>query len=1324
MFEKIKKSLLDWCSANFILVNHIEEQVFDIPNFGKCYLMLPVEGKLIDEEMFFLTDGSGFELEDIMQRVEEKQIDYLIFQFGGQFYYCKPILKKDSYNEQRFVVDFTDLKYVGTNTLAYDIPLNPLGIHTEYDILNGNGLKVYGKKAKHFGYTCVGMCDKNTLAGSLAWQTEIQKLGLKPVIGETIDVATDYDSNNPTKTPTTYELKLYIATWQGWQNLLQINKCINVDYPKFIPEQELVKYQKGLVCVVGTESYLNFNDKPKVLKWLGKFKDFEGRYFQVDCSEFFAPGDDHRRLDIINAYFKSQWLELLPPILIQDIYYCDKEMYIVKDYLNKVAKRAYDYSEDQYMKSFDTVHAQMAPLFQDEERYWELMTIMLDNVNKVCEQCGSFEIETGERRLPLYSDFVPCDMQELFTQLVLQGFQNKVIDKDLDGKVYLERLETELQVIKEGELESYFLILWDITNWCHENEIMVGPARGSAAGSLVMHCLGITNFDPIPFQLLFERFLNRTRVLPQIKYEVKYADGTNELVDEARYKEGTKKKVLEAKLVKKYQVDQADVDLDFQANMREYVKEYIKARFGQAYSCNIGTFVNFQPRGCVKNFGKIKGLQFSYLNFVSRDIPVKPTAYTFRDMVEYAVKGKELKEFFQKNPEIIFVSKHVLDQPITQSIHASGMLVFPKQDQHGHQMDIHNWLPVRQMEGKIVSEWEGSYCDIAGFLKEDILALTELSKFKSILSLIKQNHKKEIDLDNLPLDDAPTYKLFQKGYNEDVFQFNSSGLKVYSQKVKPDCFEDLIAINALYRPGPMESNAHIDFALMKHGKKQAHFDYGLESVTKHTQGLYIYQEQAMLALVVLGGFTLVESDDFRKKIKKFLRTEMLPLHDKFIAGAIARKCPPKEAEEIWGRLLAFGNYGFNKCCVKNSVIKTIEGNKTIEELYKEFTMGKNNILFSLNEKGEVVQQQLKRVFDNGIRKDIFEIELCNGSIIQCTSNHVLLTNNGYKKICDLDIDRDSIIGIHPSFKRQFNNDYYIYALINPINKQVFYIGYGRKNRMYHHYDEYKRCRIKASNKKHNKLKLEVINEIELSGKFIIYKKLAIGLNWLVAKEQEIKFIAEYGNVYDGTGVLTNLTKGGDGGYSPFIEYRNAGNDESIHQKILDFHANISLEERERWNKSLSRAALRRTKHGMTGKQQSEYSIRRAKESQIGNKHATGVRTKEHKNNIREGRKYYDEERRRLGVFLAAENKIYKFLGSTEAAKFLGVSEVNINEAARIKRLVQGFICIKGLRADCKKELVVLFNQGFRICKSLDEFSELRDKLRKTLKRGKKICYNN
>jgi len=292
--------------------------------------------------------------------------------------------------------------------------------------------------------------------------------------------------------------------------------------------------------------------------------------------------------------------------------------------------------------------------------------------------------------------------------------------------------------------------------------------------------------------------------------------------------------------------------------------------------------------------------------------------YEWGNLVEDAIRSKPVRQWMEKQSQIVDCIKHVLNQAKIPSMHASAVVIVPKEDRDGKPMDIYDWMPVRKIYDKatkkhvLISEWEGKYIDEAGFLKEDILSLTQLDKFKLVLKLIKENRGVDIVLEDIPLDDDDVFNLFQMGFNEGVFQFNTAGLKRYSRLVGPDSIEDLISMNALYRPGPKSSNAHIDYAEIKQGKQDPTFDYGLKEVTEKTHGLYVFQEQIMKSVHVLGGLSLSEADEVRTIMKKFDKRKMATFKNQFIKGAMSRGCGKQESYDIWYKLEKFSGYGFNR----------------------------------------------------------------------------------------------------------------------------------------------------------------------------------------------------------------------------------------------------------------------------------------------------------------------------------------------------------------------------------------------------------------------------
>lgn len=914
--EEILDRLSIWCSENYLDVKQddVSEHLFLIPDFGKFLFVMPKDNKIIVKGCMLNMD------EDDMERFNVLNPDYLLFEFGRRWYYTKPVAKSTEYDGDLFEANFTDFKFLGKATVAIDnMPFVHFGVHSEYELLNGSGkADIWCSKAKFLGQDALAICDKQTLAGTITFQLSCDTHKIKSILGETLPIAHNYDADKEHQI--TFDVKLYVKNHEGWINLIHLNNMMNTDYNgHFITEKDLFARSEGLVLVFPKESILNnYIDTPVVFKKIvQKYqKYFEDVYYQIDSVEYYDDKTDIAYLTMVKKYL-SNCKKFIKPILISDSYYIEKEHFEIKEGLNKIDGKPSKYSEDEYFKPLDEVHERMSPLFKDEDVWLELFSEMCDNTVELSELC-KYKIEIGKPRLPKYEFVEGMTNEEFFRELIVEGVEKKLIKRGNTDRIdeYLERIERELDVIIPAGITDYFLILWDIISWAKDNGIMVGNGRGSVGGSLVAYLCDITDIDPIQYDLMFERFLNKTRVMPEEYIDVVYKDGSKktlkgEDITDIEYEE-IKDKGGKYTVRKEFRKDSLpDIDVDFPSEYRDVIKQYIKERFGELQTCSVGTYTKLQLKAGLKDFGKfVGGYSFDYLNAVTKAVDDQVT-YTWKDLFKYALDNKELYKFCQENPNIVNIIKFTLEQPRACSVHASAVLVLPNEND-GKKVDLNDWLPLRQIDGMLVSEWEGKYTDRAGFVKEDILGLTQLDKFMSILKMIKDNRGKTIKLHKIPMDDENVYGLFSKGYNDDIFQFNKSGIKQYSRKVKPDNIEDIIAMNALWRPGTMVSNAHIDFAEIKHGKKKAKYDYMLKEVTEHTNGLYVYQEQIMQAVVVLGGFSLVESDTFRSAIKKFDNKTMKSYEDKFIQGAIKNGCDQFEAVKIWNKLLAFAGYGFNR----------------------------------------------------------------------------------------------------------------------------------------------------------------------------------------------------------------------------------------------------------------------------------------------------------------------------------------------------------------------------------------------------------------------------
>ena len=787
---------------------------------------------------------------------DDTEEDNYIFEFGGKWYWTPKGTERTP--------QLNPVKYIGKANVEQ--PFLPwLGIHGKYEILNGSrDYKDWCKKGSFMQTSCLGICELNTLAGAILFQMECKSAEIKSIIGETFVV------RNQTK-DLHYRIKLYAKNEAGWQTLLRFNKSVNVDNNSFVDEDFFWNNIADCVIVVDPK-YVDFD----------YFKEnhrdvFSEAYYQLDTVKYDNQDSDKKFLENFAKFIRSD----IRPILIQDSYYLDKEDAYIKTKLNQISGNREFKAENQYFKSFDDVFNELDELFdKDSSTFDSLINSSMKNLMRMVKECD-FAVDLDNFHLPDYvltqeqsKNFK--DKNELFLSLIEEGFKMRVPKGK--KKEYRERLDREIGVISQGyNLEDYFLILWDIIHWCDSNNILVGIGRGSAGGCLISFLLGIVRLDPIKYDLLFERFLNENRI----------------------------KKSL------------PDVDCDFEGLRRDDIKAYMENRFGLDNVCSVGTYANMKLKMAISDLAKLNNIDFATSKMITAILDdVENEGTKWDDIFRLCSTSERLRSFVKYNGDIINDIQLILMQPRSASVHACATIVTPSNK------TIFEWFPVKKMKNKndqdvLVSEWEGFYLDKAGFLKEDILGIQQLDKFKFIMNLVKSNRGDTVDIYNLNLEDKKVFKYFSNGWNEDVFQFGTRGLKQYSKEVRPDSVEELTAMNALFRPGAMKSNAHSDYVDIKFGKKEPEYDYMLKSVTSKTYGLYIYQEQTMLAAQKLGGFTLAEADMMRKVMlnsagKKQERDKFYLYMNAFVDGAVKNGCDKGEATRIWNKLEAFAAYGFNR----------------------------------------------------------------------------------------------------------------------------------------------------------------------------------------------------------------------------------------------------------------------------------------------------------------------------------------------------------------------------------------------------------------------------
>jgi len=815
-------------SQNKIQFEEVNSLLFVI-NGKKFEIIEPVEGLLFDDDFHFVAKG-------------EQGADFYAYRFGGIWYYTSASEKNVKLNK---------LKYYGEHQQGIFNTNNFLGVHGGFEILNGSGqYDRWCSKAKFLGVKHLGICEKNTLAGVMKFQTACQKEGITPIIGATYTVL---NKKNDLK----YDIKCYVRDEEGWNNLLMINKEVNVINNRFIYSDDLFKFTKGLILVWDPKS-IDYNNLP--LYAMGGVHE---NMYQVDTAVF----EDEEKDSWYLKNLKKFTLTAMMPVPITDAYYLDQEDSHIKDSLNQIAGVQEYKSYNQYFKDKDDYFQELEGIIKDDNRLALFTVELLKNEQYIVDACKDFSIKTGERHLPVYkmTDEEASQYEtneDLFWGLIEQGLAK--LDKSKDLNTYIARVEKEVKVIQLGNVMDYFLMLHDITSWCKKQGILVGLGRGSAGGSLISMLLDLIHLDPIEFELLFERFLNEGRVVKTLP----------------------------------------DIDTDIPSLRRGEVKLYMEERFGQSQVISVGTYTAMQLKASIKDLGRIFNLSFDDTNMVTSYVEEKDGLEEFFTTV---CKKSRLRDFVKEHTDLMNSISLIIGQPKAKSVHACAMVIFPEEK------DMYSWAPIMKQGDLLVSEWEGNEMEQAGFLKEDILGIKQLDKFQNILDLIKKRYNKDIDIYTIPQDDEEVLRYFRKGYNGDVFHFGSPGLTKYCTELLPDNINDLIAGISLYRPGAIENNFHNEYVMCKSGEHDVTLITGTEDILGNTYGVMVYQEQIMKLCQVLGGLTLVEADDVRKAMVKKKYEELTKYKERFIPYYVENFGVTLEySQHTWDQIDKASSYLFNR----------------------------------------------------------------------------------------------------------------------------------------------------------------------------------------------------------------------------------------------------------------------------------------------------------------------------------------------------------------------------------------------------------------------------
>lgn len=714
----------------------------------------------------------------------------------------------------------------------------------------------------------LALTDHGVLYGAIEFYQKAKKAGIKPIIGvETYIASNGRHSKNVKTDERPYHLVLLAKNNTGYKNLLKIVAIAHLEgfyYKPRIDWEILENYHEGLVatsaCLMGevSRSILN-GDIEKTREIIKRHQKLFGKddyYLEVQYHPSIPEQDQ-----VNNRIFELGKELGVPVIFTTDTHYLYKEDDIAQDALlclqNKTTlndkNRGLCMMGEDY--SFGSFEAGMEHFKERPE--------IFSNTLKIAERCD-LKIELGEVQLPYFE--VPPDKtpDEYLRELCEKGLPKRYgITKDNPGerRDVIERLSYELDVIKKTGFASYFLIVQDFVNWAKGNAIVVGPGRGSAAGSIVSYLINITNIDPIKYELLFERFLNPERV------------------------------------------SMPDIDLDFADTRRDEVIRYVEEKYGKDHVAQIITFGTMAARAAARDVGRVLGLSYSYCDRLAKMIPM----FTSLDAALKAIP--ELRGAYESEEDakkLLDLAKRLEGVARHASTHACGVLITKK--------PLTEYVPLQYASSgdkTIVSQYSLQPIEALGLLKMDFLGLKNLTILENTIEILKKGRDIEIALDNLPLDDKKTFELLQKGLTTGVFQLESSGMKRYLKQLKPTHFEDIIAMVALYRPGPMEWIP--DYIAGKHGRKEIKYLHPkLEPILNKTYGVAIYQEQLLQIARDLADFTLGEADVLRKAIGKKIAKLLEEQKKKFISGCVKNGIKESTAKQVFDFIEPFAGYGFNR----------------------------------------------------------------------------------------------------------------------------------------------------------------------------------------------------------------------------------------------------------------------------------------------------------------------------------------------------------------------------------------------------------------------------
>jgi DNA polymerase-3 subunit alpha len=738
-----------------------------------------------------------------------------------------------------------------------------LHLHSQYSLLDGlpkiDELLNY---IKSLGMDSVAITDHGNIYGAVEFYKKAKEKGVKPIIGSELYQAFEgMKQMRPNIDNKRYHLVLLVKNKKGYQNLVKLITKSYLEgfyYKPRIDEELLKEHSEGLIglsaCLQGKiAQFILANKISEAERQALLYQDIFGKgNFYLEIQHHPSIKEQEK---VNKAVIEISRKINIPLIATGDCHYLRPEDAEAQDILMLINTGADPNDPERLTMKKDDFSV------KSPEKMWEYFKDFpeaLENTQKVTEECN-FELELKTLRLPKFDTPNNQPPYEYLRELAYKGLEKRY-GKNPDQKI-IERLEYELKAIEQTGFASYFLIVQDFVNWAKQNRIVVGPGRGSVGGSLVAHLLNITSIDPLKYNLLFERFINPERVSPP------------------------------------------DIDLDFTDRRRDEVLNYVSQKYGQNRVAQIITFGTMAAKAVVRDVGRALGYPYSFCDKIAKMIPF---GLTLDQALAQVQEFRQLYLEDEKVTKLIDLAKKLEGVVRHASTHACGVVISNE--------PLDDIVPLQhptQDDKSIVTQYEMHSIEDLGLLKIDLLGLRNLTIIEDTLSRIYKVRGKNIDIQNIPLDDKETFKLLQKAETVSVFQLESDGMRRYLKELKPTDLEDIIAMVALYRPGPMQFIS--DYIAGKHGKRQIKYMHPkLKPILEKTYGVCIFQEQLMEIAKELAGFTLGEADILRKAVGKKIKKLLTEQETKMIEGMIKNGIPELTARKIWQWVLPFARYGFNK----------------------------------------------------------------------------------------------------------------------------------------------------------------------------------------------------------------------------------------------------------------------------------------------------------------------------------------------------------------------------------------------------------------------------